>query len=205
MSRNGKKDVLGPSASIACTEEPASVDPAGNSNGGSPLEEFKWKPGQSGNPSGKSKVGDLKAEVRAFADEQDPKLRKTRLRQWLEMADRRARQGSPKHLEMLLAYGWGRPSQQIELDGNINYHDVLASVRRKRELAEADQTISQYFHSKPALPAPLPTNGHTDSETAKVATNMPDLSTARGDDAEQASQIAAADTPEPVRRVRVEL
>src|SRR5229473_4519150 len=96
-----------------------------------PVVGTPWQPGQSGNPHGRPRTNDLKAAVREFADEEDPKLRKTRLRQWLEMADRRARQGSPKHLEMLLAYGWGRPSQSIEMDANVSYRDILMSMRAK--------------------------------------------------------------------------
>jgi hypothetical protein len=188
MSRKVKNGVLGPFASTCNTVEPAPVEETGNGKNGSPLDEYKWKPGQSGNPSGKSKLGDLKAEVRAFAEEADPKTQKTRLRVWMEMADRRARQGSPKHLELLLAYGWGKPSQAIEVDADLSYHDILTSVRRKRELAEADQTIRHYFGSLASAGASG--NGHS---AAQMVIPEQDLSAAREDDAEEQIAVGNAD------------
>ncbi|MFI5056900.1 MAG: DUF5681 domain-containing protein [Candidatus Acidiferrales bacterium] len=199
MSKNGKKDVLGASPDNGSTVESAPVAIPSKGRKDSPLAEYQWEPGESGNPKGRPKTSDLKAEVRQFADEQDPKLRKTRLRQWLEMADRRARQGSPKHLELLLAYGWGRPSQAVELEANLNYTDALTSMRAKR-LAEADQTIRQYFLT-PGLAAVSPTNGHSDPETAQAAASMPeqDVTAAREDDTERPAQPAVEQGP--VKRV----
>lgn len=71
----------------------------------------KWQKGESGNIKGRPRTADLKLAVRDFAGEALDN-NKSRLQQWLETADRRARQGSVKHLELLLAYGWGRPLQQ---------------------------------------------------------------------------------------------
>jgi hypothetical protein len=70
-----------------------------------------WKPGQSGNPAGRPRTADLKLAVREFAGELLDNG-KPRLLVWLENACKMARQGSSKHLELLLAYGWGRPLQQ---------------------------------------------------------------------------------------------
>lgn len=195
MSKRDKTGVLGPSAHIDSTVESTPVDAPGKVKTDSPLAEYQWKPGESGNPSGRPKI-DLKAEVRAFADEPDPKTTKTRLRQWLEMADRRARQGSPKHLELLLAYGWGRPSQAIELDADINYTDALTSMRAKK-LAEADQTIRQYFATTQGLPMVAPENGHSTPQEAQAA--------AHEDDAPAIEEGRAASAPRPGMRVRVEL
>ncbi len=79
----------------------------------------RWPKGKSGNPKGRPRTADLRQFVREFAAEEDPKLRKTRLQRWLEMADRRALQGSPKHLELILAYGWGRPVQSVDVNATV--------------------------------------------------------------------------------------
>lgn len=152
------------------TGESAGVATSGKLKTDSPLAGYQWRPGESGNPAGRPKTSDLKAEVRAFADESDPKIRKTRLRVWLEMADRRARQGSPKHLEMLLAYGWGRPSQAIEMDANVNYAEILDKVRKARERAEAPDAF-----------LPVPTRGSSDAQTAPAATARTGQDSARED------------------------
>lgn len=130
--KSKKKDVLG-GRDTQNTVESAPVVTSGKLKKDSPLVGYEWQPGQSGNPLGRPKTSDLKAEVRAFADEADPKIRKTRLRVWLEMADRRARQGSPKHLEMLLAYGWGKPPQSIEMDATFCYTDALMRMKEARQ------------------------------------------------------------------------
>ncbi|MGO9590670.1 MAG: hypothetical protein ACLP3K_11585 [Candidatus Acidiferrales bacterium] len=79
-----------------------------------PPEQFWWQKGcPSPNPKGRPRSADIRQFVKEFAAEDD--RGKTRLRQWLEMADRRARQGSPKHLELLLAYGYGRPIQAVDV------------------------------------------------------------------------------------------
>lgn len=204
MSKKGKKkDVLGGRVDQRNTVESPPVASLGKSTKDSPLAEYQWRPGESGNPAGRPKISDLRAEVRAFSDEADPKIRKRRLRQWLEICDRRARQGSPKHLEMLLAYGWGRPAQAIELDANVNYGDALNKARERHHALERQKLAAltpeerqtlDVLNSKmrnALLPAATPTNGHTDAQTALLASQMPDqdLSTAREDDAEQ---LAAA-------------
>ncbi len=197
MRKRDKKNALGASAHAESSQESGGVEAVGNLTGNQEPFGTPFQPGQSGNPKGRPKTSDLKEQVRAFADEQDPKIRKTRLRQWLEMADRRARQGSPKHLEILLAYGWGKPSQAIEVEGNFSYTDALTSMRTKK-LAEADQIISQYFHS-------MPGNGHAATQTPQVAAQMPEqeLSHAREDDAAEPGQSAIEQRP--VQKIRVEL
>jgi hypothetical protein len=188
MSKKGKNGILGASPHAENGQESGEVEIVVNSTQKKEPFGTPFQPGQSGNPGGRPKTSDLKAEVREFADEEDPKLRKTRLRQWLEMADRRARQGSPKHLEMLLAYGWGRPSQAIELDAKFSYTDEITKMRERREGR--------------ALPAATPGNGHSDAQTAQAAAAMPDqdLTGARDDDAER-----PADAPQPQQKIRVEL
>jgi hypothetical protein len=97
-----------------------------------------WKKGcPSPNPEGKAcrtarSNADIQKTVKEFAAEEDPKLRKTRLQRWLEMADRRALQGSHKHLELLLAYGYGRPTQTVDLNTT-----VLTAEQYNEQIEEA--------------------------------------------------------------------
>lgn len=213
VTKKGKNGVLGASPSIEGTQEAPAVNVNGKSKDVSHLAEYQWKPGESGNPSGRPKI-ELKETVRAFADEPDPKTAKTRLRQWLEMADRRARQGSPKHLEMLLAYGWGRPNQSLEVDTGVNYTEALTKMRMTHEDANhiirqymADPRIQMNLGLAPIMSDAKPTNGHSTPQEAQAAAIMPeqDLTPAREDDAEQVEQGRPANTPTPAMRVRIEL
>lgn len=142
--------------------ETAGVTVPGKSEKASPLAAYQFKPGNNANPAGRPRTADLKAAVREFADEADPKIRKTRLRVWLEICDRRARQGSPKHLEMLLAYGWGRPTTPLEHSGGIDLSKVLEEARRRSP-----------------LPEEMPTDGSSDAQTAPVATATEEQDSAR--------------------------
>lgn len=172
-----QKAKKGPAARKGNTTESPSVASPGKLKKDSPLAPYHWQPGESGNPAGRPKTSDLKAEVRAFADEADPKIRKTRLRQWLEICDRRAKQGSPKHLEMLLAYGWGRPTTPLEHSGEIDLRSVLAEARKRAEAherAEAAQAL---------LPAPTDANGAT--QQPPVVTDAAEQDLAREDAAER--------------------
>lgn len=176
--KKGKKGVLGGRVDARNGMETAAVTVIGKSAKGSHLAEYQFKPGESANPNGRPRTSDLKAELRAFADESDPKVRKTRLRVWLEMADRRARQGSPKHLELLLAYGWGRPNQALEVETTFNYTDSLTKMKEARRRLEEHRV---------ALPAATPANGHSAPQEAQAAALLPDqaVSQAREDDAER--------------------
>lgn len=79
----------------------------------------KWKPGQSGNPKGRPRTRDLSQQVREALAEENPKLRKTLNGRLIEQCSRRALQGSVRHLELLWAYGFGRPTQSIDLSTTV--------------------------------------------------------------------------------------
>lgn len=128
---------------------------------GSPPEAFKWRPGQSGNPSGLPSahrevivqaVKDMLAQV-------DEKTNKSVFERLLEQCVRRALQGSKWHMRTLFDYGLGRPVETVQ--GTFSFTDAVTRIRARRE-------------SLPALPAVTPGNGHTDAETAQVAADMPE-------------------------------
>jgi len=133
-----------------------------------PGNRFAWQKGQSGNPAGRPATTDIKAEAREFLSEcDDPKTGKARLRVLLEIAYRRARQGSAKHLEMLLDRGWGKPLQGIDLDARLDFTDSLTRIReRQRQLADAApaQTGSGLE----------PQNGHATRATVEQAEEIPE-------------------------------
>src|SRR5215475_9186897 len=83
-----------------------------------PPEETRWKKGcPSPNPAGRPRTGVFSAAAKAILAEEDPKLRKTGAEILIEQAFRRARQGSYRHLELLLAYAEGKPKQAVDLGG----------------------------------------------------------------------------------------
>jgi hypothetical protein len=103
-----------------------------------PGNQFAWKKGQSGNPAGRPVTSDIKVEAREFLSECDnPKTGKARLRVLLEIAYRRARQGSAKHMEMLLDRGWGKPLQGIDLDARVDFTDALTRIRERQRRQSA--------------------------------------------------------------------
>jgi len=109
----------------------------------------RWQAGQSGNPSGRPSTHDMKAAVREFADEFDTKIGKSRFRQWLEQADRRARQGSSKHLELLLAYGWGRPlQQQINLNADLTQEQRIMAMSDDEKMSRIAELLETHRESK---------------------------------------------------------
>lgn len=139
-----------------------------------------WKAGESGNPAGRPRDGDIKRELREFSEEIDTKTGKSRLRVWLEICDRRARQGSAKHLEMLLDRGWGKPLQGVELDARLDFTDTLTRIRARSLQLPA--------------PTPAPANGAAAAQTAILAASLPDD-----------EGLTARDGAEPRPRMKVHL
>jgi hypothetical protein len=107
----------------------------------------RFQPGVSGNPSGLKNAAMLSRDVRAALSETDPKTQKTLFERLLEQSARRALQGSYKHLELLLAYGLGRPlQQQINLNADVPNDEECA-----RELQEALAAIRGENGVKPPV------------------------------------------------------
>lgn len=185
MSKKGKKqEVLGGPADKRGTENPRGVVVSAKVGKGQPPEAFKWKPGQSGNPSGKaSEAHEVTVGViRAVLAEVDPKLRKSNLERIVRHMTRRGLQGSYKDIKLLLAYGLGQPQQAMNLDV-VNYTDAVTRMRAARQIEQADATITKYFHERSG-------NGHSTPQEARAAALLPDqdLSTAGEDDAERPAE-----------------
>ena len=118
------------------------VDAEGKTErGNTPPVETRWKPGcTSPNPKGRPRTSVFSQEVKAALAEVDPKLQKSMVERLVEMACRRALQGSYKHLELLLGYAEGRPAQSVDLTTKIlkpeeHAESILAALDR---LPEAD-------------------------------------------------------------------
>ena len=83
--------------------------PAGNNNKTAPGKPFKK--GESGNPDGRPKVNILfRDRCRAFADEEG-------LQALIDIAQAEKHRDRMKAIELLLAYGYGKPKQGVELSG----------------------------------------------------------------------------------------
>ena len=100
MSKKGRADKRG-------TEKAEGVTAPGKIGKGSPPEGCKWRPGQSGNPSGKPSAHRevIVQAVRDMLAQVDPKLNKSLFERLLEQCARRALQGSKWHMGVLLDYG----------------------------------------------------------------------------------------------------
>lgn len=87
-------------ALLKTTEKARQVASNGKVGKGSPPEAFKWKPGQSGNPSGKPSAHRevIVASVKEMLAVVDPKLNKSLFERLLEQCARRALQGSKWHM-----------------------------------------------------------------------------------------------------------
>jgi len=78
-----------------------------------PGNEFRWKPGQSGNPSGTRTPNDVKKIAQAIGEEYDPKMGRTRDDHLMRLLYRKGCQGNLKAAELWLAYRWaGRYSSR---------------------------------------------------------------------------------------------
>ena len=71
-----------------------------------------WQPGQSGNPGGRPKGSkEFRERCREFTDERGlPVL--------IEIAETAKHKDRMKAVELLLAYGYGKPKQGVELSGD---------------------------------------------------------------------------------------
>lgn len=158
-------------ALLKASEKARQVAANGKVGKGSPPEAFKWRPGQSGNPSGKPSAhrAVIVASVKDMLAQVDPKLNKSLFERLLEQCARRALQGSKWHMGVLLDYGLGKPTQMLEHSGGIDLSKVIEAARRR----------------EPDLPAETPTDA-SDAQTARAATATTEQDSAREDPAQSA-------------------
>jgi hypothetical protein len=100
-----------------------------------PGNEFRWKPGESGNPKGRT-PNDVKQIAREFGEQYDPKMGKTRDEHLMGLLYRKGCQGNLKAAELWLAYRWGRPIQQ---QVNLN----IEPTKEEKIAAMSDEELHQ--------------------------------------------------------------
>ena len=76
-----------------------------------------FQPGVSGNPNGRPRTAKFSEAARGLLAEIDARTGETNAECLVRHCFKKAKQGSPRHLELLLAYVEGRPKQGVELSG----------------------------------------------------------------------------------------
>ena len=88
--------------------------------GSPPPEHTKWKKGcPSPNPSGRRSLRVISDAVKAVLAEVDSKSQRSNAEQLARQLVQRAKQGSVKHLALVLAYAEGRPPQKVSISGGV--------------------------------------------------------------------------------------
>ena len=93
--------------------------------------EYRWKPGQSGNPSGRPSAEHkaLKDAVKSKLEAVEHRQGKCNLERLIDNTFRRALQGKDKLTELLFAYYFGRPvQQQINVNREVTEKPVYQTT-----------------------------------------------------------------------------
>jgi hypothetical protein len=135
------------------------------------LEKWKWKKGcptpnvngLGGRPK-KTEIGALTREILA---EEHPKTGRTELERLIRQMLRRAHQGSFRHAEVLLAYGFGKPLA-VQQNVNLNVDDLELSIE------EVNAKLGEMY-SQMGIPRPVWTAAGRTSDITAVRTEIREL------------------------------
>jgi hypothetical protein len=109
-----------------------------------------WKKGQpSANPKGRPSHRVISNAVKDVLTEVDPRTQRSGAEQLARMMVQRAKQGSVKHLELILSYTEGRPAQKLSISGGVLHGHAwrpLASL--------TDEEVAQLAALKKKLSGP---------------------------------------------------
>lgn len=88
--------------------------------GNHPPQDTRWKKGCAPpNPKGRPSMRRFSDAAKAVLAEVDPKTGKSGAETLVDLAFRRAKQGSVKQLALLLSYAEGKPAQNVKLTGGV--------------------------------------------------------------------------------------
>jgi hypothetical protein len=83
-----------------------------------------FQPGVSGNPNGRPRTAKFSEAARQLLAEIDDRTGETNAECLVRHCFKKAKHGSPRHLELLLAYVEGRPKQDVELSGAMKFENM---------------------------------------------------------------------------------
>lgn len=113
-------------------------------NGQEPPEHTKWKKGcPSPNPAGRPKIRWFSEAAKEILAAAHPRTQKSGAERLMEMAFRRALQGSYRHLELILGYAEGKPAQSLDLKVSTVPRDERLIRLSNQELCRAEALMLQ--------------------------------------------------------------
>jgi Family of unknown function (DUF5681) len=154
---------MGVSQPAQHTEAPATR--AGRGGNHPPKSQWWQKGCASPNPKGRPSIKRFSDAAKAVLAEVDPRTGKSGAETLVELAFRRAKQGSVKQLALLLAYAEGKPAQNVKLTGGVLHAHAW------RPLATlTDEQVEQLAAIRKSLSGPEEEERRTESDAPLLAT-----------------------------------